>query len=114
MSVDALHDHLAALQETARQLNHLIERLANLFDGFSPETQDGISSAELATDIGHMIREEEDELELLVEEIKDIRHGRPGSQTETERLHLKESVARLEQDLQRCVRTLSPLTTSHH
>jgi protein transport protein SEC20 len=104
MSIDILHDRLATLQETTNQLKQLIDRLAGHnfgADSDSLESQDGTAStAELSGEIGQMIREEEEELELLQEEALDLRSGRPGSEMEHQRLRLKEGVARLELELQ--------------
>ncbi|KAK0734040.1 hypothetical protein B0T26DRAFT_631071 [Lasiosphaeria miniovina] len=123
-SFEALHDRLAALQETTGQLKELIDRLATLkFEpGLVPLTSsissiaaagkggggdgddDGSDNvaAELSAEISQILREEDEDLELLQEEIIDLRPGRPGSDIEHAKARLKEGAQRLEQDLKRC------------
>lgn len=117
MSFEALQERLAALQATTGQLRELIGRLADL--KFQPgsvplgnsisgsfSADDGSSSvdgdhagAELSAEIGQILREEEEDLELLQEEIIDLRSGRPGSDAEHNKTRLKEGAARLETEL---------------
>ncbi|KAK3394294.1 hypothetical protein B0H63DRAFT_460558 [Podospora didyma] len=118
-SFEALQDRLAALQETTGQLKELIERLATLkfqpgsvpmsssFSSFddkaSEKNGEGGSgnnvAAELSTEISQVLREEEEDLELLQEEIIDLRAGR---ETEHNKARLKEGAQRLEGELKRC------------
>ncbi|KAK3383234.1 hypothetical protein B0T24DRAFT_715171 [Lasiosphaeria ovina] len=120
-SFEALHNRLAALQETTGQLKELIDRLATLkFEPGSVPLTSSISSitaagkggdgddgsdnvaAELSAEISQILREEDEDLELLQEEIIDLRPGRPGSDTEHAKARLKEGAQRLEQDLKLC------------
>ncbi|KAL0939002.1 SEC20 domain protein [Colletotrichum truncatum] len=103
MSFEGLQERLTALQETTSQLKELIERLQNL--KFQPGSvplgtdEDSSVSAELSSEISQILREEEDELELLGEEIEDLRAGRPGSEAEHTKTRLKDGLDRLRQEL---------------
>ncbi|KAL2156906.1 hypothetical protein VTH06DRAFT_2550, partial [Thermothelomyces fergusii] len=105
-SLEVLQERLAALQETAAQLRELIDRLANV--QFQPGSvplggsdEDNVA-AELSTEIGQMLREEEEDLELLQEEIIDLRPGRPGSEAEQRRARVRDGARRLEAELRDC------------
>lgn len=105
MSFEALQERLAALQDTTAQLRELIDRLANL--EFQPgsvplggDDEDNVA-AELSTEINQVLREEEEDLELLREEVTDLRSGRPGSEAEHAKARLKDGAARLDQELRR-------------
>lgn len=106
MSFEALQERLSALQETTSQLKDLIDRLSNLKfqPGSVPLTTDDENNvaAELSTEINQILREEEEDLELLVEEIADLRAGRPGSETEHAKARLKDGARRLEVELRSC------------
>ncbi|PKS10542.1 hypothetical protein jhhlp_002296 [Lomentospora prolificans] len=103
MSLEGLQERLTALQETTAQLRDLIERLSNL--KFTPGAvplradEDNTVSAELSFEISQILREEEDELEILKEEAEDLPSGRPGSDAEHRKTRLKDSLARLEKEL---------------
>ncbi|GAB1310468.1 Protein transport protein sec20 [Madurella fahalii] len=105
-SLDTLQERLAALQETTGQLKDLIDRLANI--KFQPGSvplstsdEDNVAT-ELGTEISQILREEEEDLELLQEEIIDLRSGRPGSDAEHRKTRLKEGAQRLEAELKDC------------
>lgn len=108
MSFEALQDRLQALQETTSQLQTLIDRLANLkiqpgSVPLSSTAEDGNNPAsELGLEINQILREEEEDLELLIEEIADLRSGRPGSETEHAKARLKDGTERLEAELRTC------------
>ncbi|KAI0204740.1 Sec20-domain-containing protein [Astrocystis sublimbata] len=99
-----LQDRLNVLQDATNQLNELIRRLAN-FD-FQPGSvplgaaDDDHVGAELGSEINQVLREQEEELELLHEEIVDLPPGRPGSTLPHDRERLKDGVERLGQELQ--------------
>ncbi|KAK1690655.1 hypothetical protein BDP55DRAFT_724271 [Colletotrichum godetiae] len=104
MSFEGLQERLTALQETTTQLKELIDRLQNL--KFQPGSvplggtdEENSVSAELSSEISQILREEEDELELLGEEVEDLRDGRPGSEVEHTKLRLKDGVERLKQEI---------------
>jgi protein transport protein SEC20 len=108
MSFEVLEDRLQALQETTSQLHTLIDRLANL--KFQPGSvplssapDDGNNPAsELGSEISQILKEEEEDLELLIEEIADLRSGRPGSETEHAKARLNDGAKRLEAELRTC------------
>ncbi|KAF5515789.1 hypothetical protein CGCS363_v000644 [Colletotrichum siamense] len=103
MSFEGLQERLTALQETTGQLKELIDRLQNL--KFQPGSvplgadEDSDVSAELSSEISQILREEEEELELLSEEVEDLRDGRPGSEAEHTKTRLKDGLDRLRQEL---------------
>ncbi|KAK0746116.1 hypothetical protein B0T18DRAFT_446710 [Schizothecium vesticola] len=109
-SFESLQERLAALQETTAQLKTLIDRLADL--KFQPgsvplpsptddaDHQPPNAATELAAEINQILRDEDDELELLREEITDLRAGgRPGSDAEHRKQRLREGVKLLETEL---------------
>ncbi|AEO70426.1 c7a3b714-df4d-4a8e-8b62-d7e90517f534 [Thermothielavioides terrestris] len=103
---ESLQERLAALQETTGQLRELIDRLATIT--FQPGSvpmsasdEDNVA-AELGAEISQILREEEEDLELLQEEIIDLRAGRPGSEAEQRKTRLKEGVHRLQAELKDC------------
>ncbi|KAI0009101.1 Sec20-domain-containing protein [Xylariaceae sp. FL0662B] len=101
-----LQDRLAVLQEATSQLKELIDRLANFH--FQPGSvplggsEDDNVGSELSSEINQILRDQEEELELLHEEIIDIRPGKPGSESQHEKDRLEDGARRLEQELQRC------------
>ncbi|RYP21822.1 hypothetical protein DL765_002047 [Monosporascus sp. GIB2] len=101
-----LQDRLTALQDATNQLRELIDRLANF--NFQPGSvplaagEDDNVASELSTEINQILREQEEELELLQEEITDIRRGKPGSELQHDRERLKDGATRLAQELQSC------------
>ncbi|AEO53548.1 hypothetical protein MYCTH_2295038 [Thermothelomyces thermophilus ATCC 42464] len=105
-SFELLQERLAALQETTAQLRELIDRLANV--QFQPGSvplstsdEDNVAT-ELSTEITQILREEEEDLELLQEEIIDLRSGRPGSEAEHRKARLKDGAQRLQAELRDC------------
>lgn len=104
-----LQDRLAVLQDATDQLKELIDRLAN-FD-FQPGSvplgagDDDNVGAELGAEINQVLREQEEELELLQEEIIDIRPGKNAGSGELQhdKDRLKDGASRLGQELQRYV-----------
>ncbi|KAI1503231.1 Sec20-domain-containing protein [Biscogniauxia marginata] len=101
-----LQDRLTTLQDATNQLKELIDRLAHfgLQPGSVPlgASEDDNVASELSSEINQILREQEEELELLNEEIIDIRPGRPGSEVQHEKERLKDAAQRLEQELQSC------------
>ncbi|KAI1767669.1 Sec20-domain-containing protein [Hypoxylon sp. FL1150] len=103
-----LQDRLAALQDATNQLEELIDRLAN-FD-FQPGSvplgagdNDDNVVAELGAEINQVLREQEEELELLREEIVDIRPAKkPGGELQHDKDRLRDGADRLGQELQSC------------
>ncbi|KAG4220782.1 hypothetical protein PC116_g30739, partial [Phytophthora cactorum] len=87
-------------------LKVLIDRLANF--KFQPgsvplgASDDDNVSSELSSEINQILREQEEELELLHEEIIDIRPGKPGGGLQHDKDRLKDGATRLEEELQNC------------
>ncbi|KKF94504.1 Sec20 [Ceratocystis platani] len=98
MSTVELQERLVALQETTLQLRELIDRLASL--KFEPGSvplnvsEENSISGELSTEISHILREEEDELEILSEEVEDL--------PESSKPRLKDGVEMLHKELAGC------------
>ncbi|KAK7745024.1 Protein transport protein sec20 [Cytospora paraplurivora] len=105
MTFDSLQERLAALQETTAQVQELIDRLASL--KFQPHAEhdeaededDEHVAAELSAEISQTLREEEDDLELLAEEVTDLRGGKEGSEAGRRKERLREGLARLEAEV---------------
>jgi len=115
-SFEIIQDRLTALQESTNQVKELIQRLATIkFQPGSVPLPKTISSSptstadeghdennvatELSTEINQILREEEEELELVQEEILDIPAASPGSDAHHRKLRLKEGVQRLESEI---------------
>jgi protein transport protein SEC20 len=101
-----LQGRLTALQDATAQLRELIDRLASF--NFQPGSvplgagEDENVGAELSTEINQFLREQEEELELLEEEIVD---SWPAKVEKGELQHvknrLKDGAQRLKAELQR-------------
>ncbi|KAI1206422.1 Sec20-domain-containing protein [Annulohypoxylon truncatum] len=103
-----LQDRLTVLQDATNQLKELIDRLAN-FDFQPGSVPVGVSDddnvcSELSSEINQILREQEEELELLQEEIIDIRPGKSGGDLQHDKDRLKDGADRLGQELQNCRR----------
>lgn len=89
MSFEMLSERLAALQESNAQLKHLIDRLAKI--KFQPgsvplgDEEDNVKT-ELASEINQTIKDQEDDLDLLQEEVIDLIPGRGGSEQQKDGL----------------------------
>ncbi|KAI0398455.1 Sec20-domain-containing protein [Xylariaceae sp. FL0594] len=110
-----LFDRLNVLQEATTQLKELIDRLANC--DFQPgsvplgagdqgddydDNDDSNVASELSSEINQILREQEEELESLQEEIIDIHTGRAGSALQHEKARLKDGAERLDAVLRDC------------
>lgn len=111
MSLRTLQDRLVQLQETTSQLRTLIDRLGNLklqpgsvplSDETDSQLDDGNVVAELGAEITHGLRETEEDLELLREEVADLKPGREGSESHKSKARLRESADRLGAELKSC------------
>lgn len=120
-SFEKIQDRLTALQETTNQVKDLIQQLATIkFQPGSVPLPKSISSnstslvdshdsedysdetniaTELTTEISQILREEEEELELLQEEIIDIPPSNPGTDAHHKKNRLKETAQRLESEI---------------
>ncbi|KAL6403374.1 protein transport membrane glycoprotein Sec20 [Ilyonectria robusta] len=100
MSFEGLQERLVALQETTTQLKELIDRLATLkFEpGSVPLTTDEENSVsgELGAEITHILRDGEEDQELLQEEVEYFR----GAEHDKERL--REGAEKIGKDLASC------------
>lgn len=112
MSFEALQERLAALQETTAQVQELIDRLAALDfqpgsvplpvgSGNGDDADDENVATELSAEINQILREEEEDLELLAEEVTDLRGGKDGSEAARRKERLREGVGRLEAEVKR-------------
>lgn len=111
MSFESLQDRLSALQETTSQLQDLISRLACL--KFQPgsvpldASPESTVAAELGAEISQILREEEEDLELLAEEIADLRPtttaltATPRGEAGHAKARLEDGVRRAQADLAR-------------
>lgn len=110
MSFDSLQERLTALQQTTAQVKELIDRLANLKfqpgsvplpsgDGYGEDDEN--VATELSGEINNILRDEEEDLELLDEEITDLRGGRDGSDAARQKGRLREGASRLEGEVKR-------------
>jgi protein transport protein SEC20 len=102
MSFQGLQERLTILQNTTRQVEELIHRLANL--KFQPgsiplDDEDGNVSAELSSEIHQTLREQSEDFELLEQEVRDLPSGRPGSDLERDKAELASRVARAVKEL---------------
>lgn len=82
-----LHSRLATLQDATTQLQELIDRLANfnfqpgsvpLGTGAGTAADDEHVGTELSSEINQILQEQKEDLELLQEEIIDLRPARSG------------------------------------
>ncbi|TLS29510.1 hypothetical protein PpBr36_01119 [Pyricularia pennisetigena] len=111
MSLRTLQERLVQLQETTSQIRTLIDRLGNLKlqpgsvplgDESDSHYDDGNVVAELGVEITQGLRDAEEELDLLREEVADLKPGRDGSEAQKDRNRLRESADRLGAELKRC------------
>lgn len=109
MSFEALQERLSALQETTTQVRELIDRLSKLDiqpgsvpppQGDGDEDDENVAT-ELSGEINQILREEEEDLELLAEEITDLRGGKEGSDAARRKERLRETMCRLDGDVKR-------------
>lgn len=99
------------LQETTSQIRTLIDRLGSLKlqpgsvplgDDSDSHYDDGNVVTELGVEITQGLRETEEDLDLLREEVADLKPGRDGSEAQKDRNRLRESADRLGAELKRC------------
>lgn len=90
-----LQGKLASLQDAVAQLKGHIERLAN-FD-FQDGDLDDTATNELSTEIIQLIQEQEEDLDLLQEEIVDVR---PLKALKHDKDRLRDGAERLKEELQ--------------
>lgn len=96
MSFQVIQERLETLRQTTRQAEELISRLADI--KFQPgsvpqDADDGDVGAELSSEIHHILKDQEEDLELLEQEVRDLHPGRPGSARDHEKALLAEKAA---------------------
>src|SRR5437773_4619561 len=102
MPHSSLPSRLSNLSETHRATLSLINRLSKLSiqPGSSPLADDGNDARlELTAEIHQGLKEQEDALELLKQEVDDHVTGARGTEKDRERARLEASVARIGEDL---------------
>lgn len=97
MSFESLSERLAALQESNRQARELIGRLETI--EFPPgsialDNDDESAVLELSAEIAQVLKDQDDEFEILQEEILSMLVGRPNSESYRQRQVLKEALDR--------------------
>ncbi|TLD26983.1 hypothetical protein PspLS_04840 [Pyricularia sp. CBS 133598] len=111
MSLQTLQERLVQLQDTTSQIRTLIDRLGSLKlqpgsvplgDESDSCYNDGNVVTELGVEITQGLRETEEDLDLLREEVADLKPGRDGSEAQKDRNRLRESADRLGAELKRC------------
>lgn len=113
MSFQIISERLKALQESNTQLKELIDRLAtiNFQPGSVPlggeEDREENVMQELAAEIHQLIREEDEDFELLNEEVEELDEGKRGSELEQQKMELKGAVMRGMRELKLYVFPLS-------
>jgi protein transport protein SEC20 len=108
MSLQTLQERLIALQNTTKQVEELIQRLANI--KFQPgsiplDDDDGDVSEELSSEIHQTLKEQSEDLELLDQEVQDLPSGRPRSDRERDKAELSSRVTRACQELKQYAHT---------
>lgn len=112
MSLRTFQERLVQLQETTSQIRTLIDRLGSLKlqpgsvplgDDSDSHYDDGNVVTELGVEITQGLRETEEDLDLLREEVADLKPGRDGSEAQKDRNRLRESADRLGAELKRYV-----------
>lgn len=97
MSFQSLNERLTTLLNTTAQITELIERLGSL--RFQPgsiplEGEEGDVSHELSSEISQTLREQDEDLEILIQEVRDFYVGRAGSERARQRDRLEETMER--------------------
>jgi protein transport protein SEC20 len=104
MSFEVVSERLKALQESNIQLKDLIDRLANL--KFQPgsiplEEEEDNAKAELTAEIHQIIKDQEEDLEVLQEDVIDLDFGRSDRETHQQKLLLDRAVRKTLEELKR-------------
>lgn len=102
MSFEALQERLSALQETNRQIQDFISRLANL--KFQPgsiplDDDEGNVVTELSDEINDTLRDQAEDLEVLEQEVLDFPAGRKGSKRDQDKVYMLEIIDKASRDL---------------
>ncbi|KAE9381456.1 Sec20-domain-containing protein [Stipitochalara longipes BDJ] len=105
MSFQTLSERLTALQESNAQLKNLIERLSTI--KFQPgsiplDNEEGNVMTELASEIQQTLKDQDEDLELLQEDVNDLDPGRQGSELEQQKDRIDQAVKRAIKELKGC------------
>jgi protein transport protein SEC20 len=97
MSFEAVSDQLNILKEANVQLKDLIDRLANI--NFQPgsvplDDDDENVATELTSEIHQTIKDQDEDFELLLEEVRDLDAGRENSELAHQKEELLSNVTR--------------------
>ena len=104
MSFQSVSERLSALQESNQQLKTLIERLATI--KFQPgsvpvDNEEDNVIGELTSEIHQMLKDQDEDFELLKEEALDLDTGRRGSEFEQQKETLIAVIKRAIKELKR-------------
>jgi replicative DNA helicase len=102
MSFQTLSERLTALQESNAQLQELINRLATI--KFQPgsiplDNEEGNVMTELSSEIQQTLKDQDEDLELLQEDVYDLDSGRKGSELDLQKDKLDQAVKRAIKEL---------------
>jgi protein transport protein SEC20 len=102
MSFQTLSERLTALQESNAQLKELIERLSTI--KFQPgsiplDNEEGNVMTELTSEISQTLKDQDEDLELLQEDVLDLDAGRRDSDLELQKDRLDQAVKRAIKEL---------------
>jgi protein transport protein SEC20 len=102
MSFQTISERLTALQESNAQLKELIDRLATI--KFQPgsiplDNEEGNVMTELTSEIQQTLKDQDEDLELLQEDVYDLDFGRKGSELELHKDRLDQAVKRAIKEL---------------
>jgi hypothetical protein len=104
MSFEVVSERLKALQESNAQLKDLIDRLANL--KFQPgsipldEEEDNVK-VELTSEIHQIIKDQEEDLTILQEDVIDLDFGRSDGELQQQKAFLDHAVKKAIEELKR-------------
>jgi protein transport protein SEC20 len=102
MTFQTLSERLTALQESNAQLQELIDRLATI--KFQPgsiplDNEEGNVMTELSSEIQQTLKDQNEDLELLQEDVYDLDSGRKGSELDLQKDKLDQAVKRAVKEL---------------
>lgn len=110
MSFEVVSEKVRALQESNLQLKELIERLANL--KFQPgsipldEEEDNVK-VELTSEIHQIIKDQEEDLSILQEDVIDLDLGRADNELKQQKALLDQAIKKATQQLKTYVQAYS-------
>jgi hypothetical protein len=112
MSFEVVSERLRVLQESNAQLKDLIDRLATLkFQPGSIPLDEGEDNAkvELTAEIHQIIKDQEEDLTILQEDVTDLDFGRSDGELQQQKALLDHVVKKAIQELRRYVKLCRPL-----